>query len=324
MAPDTKVIDVILKAQAEKRTVISFEVLPPLRGQSIESLYRVLNPLMEFSPPFINVTYHRTEFILRKRPDGLLERVEVRKRPGTVGICAAILYKYGVPPVPHLICGGFTKAETEDALIDLHYLGIRNVLCVRGDPPAHQRFFEPEPGGHRYAYQLVQQVANLNKGIYLEESIKDGFKTDFCIGVAGYPEKHYEAPNMEVDLLNLKRKVEAGAHYVVTQMFFDNRIYFEFVKRAREVGINVPIIPGIKPLTNRSQLESIPRTFYVSVPVELYREIARCRDNECARQVGIEWAAQQCRELMEAGVSCIHIYTMSNPEPIVELMKKLF
>ena len=317
------VIDHIRRYQQKKKVLISFEVLPPLRGQSIDTLYRILDPLMEFSPPFINVTYHRAEYILKKKPDGSLERIAVRKRPGTVGICAAIKYKYGVDPVPHLICGGFTKVETEDALFDLHYLGIDNVLCVRGDPARHERYFVPEPEGHRYAVELVRQVVNLNRGIFLEGEVKNGFHTNFCIGVAGYPEKHYEAPNMEVDLQHLKEKVEAGAHYIVTQMFFDNRHFFRFVERCRQIGITCPIIPGIKPITKKKQLITIPRTFHVEIPIELYREVEKAKSDEDARQIGIEWTVAQCRELIARGVPALHFFTMSDPDPIIEILRRL-
>ncbi len=317
------VIEHIERYRRQGKVLVSFEVLPPVRGQGIEVLYRILDPLMEFKPPFINVTYHRAEYILKKRPDGSLEQIAIRKRPGTVGICAAIKYKYGVDPVPHLICGGFTKVETEDALFDLHYLGIDNVLCVRGDPARHERHFVPEPGGHKYAIELVRQVVNMNRGILLEGKANNGFKTNFCIGVAGYPEKHYEAPNMEVDLMHLKAKVDAGAHYIVTQMFFDNRKYFDFVKRCREIGINCPIIPGIKPITRKKQLETIPRTFHVEIPMDLYKEISNAPNDEVVRQIGIEWAVSQCKELIKAGVPAIHFFTMGNPDPIVEIARRI-
>lgn len=317
------VTEYLRKYQEQGKVLISFEVLPPVRGQSIQTLYDILDPLMEFQPPFINVTYHRAEYILKKRPDGSLEQIAIRKRPGTVGVCAAIKYKYGVDPVPHLICGGFTRVETEDALFDLHYLGIDNVLCVRGDPARHERYFTPEPEGHRYAIELVRQVVNMNHGILLEGKARNGFRTNFCIGVAGYPEKHYEAPNMEVDLMYLKAKVDAGAHYVVTQMFFDNQKFFSFVQRCRDIGITCPIIPGIKPLTRKKQLETIPRTFHVEIPMELYREISRARNDEIAREAGISWTVAQCQELIRAGVPAIHFFTMGDPQTIVEVLRRV-
>ncbi len=238
----------------EKDTIISFEILPPLKGKTINSIYDHLDPLMEFKPAFINVTYHRSEQVFKKKADGTFDKVEVRKRPGTVGICAAIMNHYQVDAVPHLICGGFSKQETENALIDLDFLGIDNVLIIRGDAAKNETLFEPEPDGHRYATDLLKQVINLNNGIYLEEDIRDGSKTKFCIGVAGYPEKHFEAPNLQTDLSFLKAKVDAGADYVTTQMFFDNKKYFAFVKACKEKGINVPIIPGLKPITTKKQL----------------------------------------------------------------------
>ncbi|HEY0609724.1 MAG TPA: methylenetetrahydrofolate reductase, partial [Chitinophaga sp.] len=245
-----KVIEHIAQA---KDTLISFEILPPLKGKSIESIYDHLDPLMEFKPSFINVTYHRSEHMFKKRGDGSFEKVEIRKRPGTVGICAAIMNHYNVDAVPHLICGGFSREETENALIDLNFLGVDNVLVLRGDAPKNETFFEPDPDGHRYAIDLLQQVVHMNNGIYLEEDLQGGVKTRFCIGVAGYPEKHFEAPNLQTDLAHLKRKVENGADYIITQMFFDNQKFFDFVAKCREMGITVPIIPGLKPLTTKKQ-----------------------------------------------------------------------
>ncbi|MCS6991927.1 MAG: methylenetetrahydrofolate reductase [NAD(P)H] [Chitinophagales bacterium] len=307
-----------------KGTLLSFEILPPLKGRSIQSIYDTLDPLMDFRPSFINVTYHRAEYIYRKNADGLFEKVFVRKRPGTVGICAAIVNRYQVDAVPHMVCGGFTKEETEDALIDLAYLGINNLLVVRGDPERSERVFEPEPGGHRYAIELLRQVVNMNRGIYLEEDLTDVQPTDFCIGVAGYPEKHYEAPNMKTDLFYLKAKVDAGAHYIVTQMFFDNRHYFSFVEQCRAMGITVPIIPGIKPITTRQQISTLPRQFHIELPADLVDALLKTHTDAEARQVGKEWAIQQCRELLRADVPVLHFYTMSNPKPIVEIVKALF
>lgn len=305
-------------------TLLSFEILPPLKGRSIQSIYDTLDPLMEFNPAFINVTYHRSEYIYRKNADGLFEKVFVRKRPGTVGICAAIVNKYQVDAVPHMVCGGFTKQETEDALIDLAFLGINNLLVVRGDPERSERVFEPEPGGHRYALELLQQVVNMNRGIYLEEDLTDVQPTDFCIGVAGYPEKHYEAPNMKTDLQYLKAKVDAGAHYIITQMFFDNRHYFSFVKQCRELGIEVPIIPGIKPITTRQQVSTLPRQFHIELPADLVDALLKTSNNAEARLVGKEWAILQCRELLKAEVPVLHFYTMSHPQPVKEIIQALF
>src|SRR5689334_2719390 len=257
-----KVIEHIKQA---KDTLISFEILPPLKGKGIQAIYDHLDPLMEFKPAYINVTYHRSEHIFKKRADGSFEKVVVRKRPGTEAICASIMNRYEVDTVPHLICGGFSVQETEDALLTLNYLGINNILVLRGDAPQNMTFFEPEPGGHKYAIDLLRQVMCMNKGIYQEEELKGALMTNFCVGVAGYPEKHFEAPNLQTDLIHLKAKVDAGADYIVTQMFFDNKVFFEFEKKCRAVGITVPIIPGLKPVTSKKQLVSIPKTFYVDI-----------------------------------------------------------
>jgi len=309
-------------AQA-KDTLISFEVLPPLKGKSINSIYEHLDPLMEFKPSWINVTYHRSESMFKKKADGTFEKVEVRKRPGTVGICAAIMNHYKVDAVPHLICGGFNKRETEDALIDLNFIGVDNVLVLRGDAAKNETVFEPEPGGNRYALDLLKQVINLNNGIYLEEDIRDGFRTKFCIGVAGYPEKHFEAPNLQNDLSFLKAKVDAGAEYVVTQMFFDNQKYFEFVKRCRDAGIDVPIIPGLKPITNKKQLSVIPRPFHVDIPTDLSNEIIKAKTDAEVEQIGTEWLLQQSKELQAANVPVLHYYTLGKPKVIWNVVKEL-
>jgi methylenetetrahydrofolate reductase (NADPH) len=266
---------VIEHIQQAKGTLISFEILPPLKGKGIQAIYNHLDPLMEFKPAFINVTYHRSEHIFRKRKDGSFEKVIIRKRPGTEAICASIMNRYTVDTVPHLICGGFSIQETEDALLTLSYLGIDNVLVLRGDAAKNETTFEPEPDGHKYAIDLLKQVVNLNNGIYLEEELKGTDGTKFCAGVAGYPEKHFEAPNMETDLHYLKAKVDAGAEYIVTQMFFDNKKFFDFEKRCREIGINVPIIPGLKPITSKKQLTILPRTFHVDLPSDLANEILK-------------------------------------------------
>ncbi len=315
-----KVIDHIGQA---KNTLISFEILPPLKGKTINLIYDHLDPLMEFKPSYINVTYHRAEHVFKKKADGTFEKVEVRKRPGTVGICAAIMNHYKVDAVPHLICGGFTKRETEDALIDLNFIGVDNVLVLRGDAAKNETFFEPDPQGHRFAIDLLKQVINLNNGIYLEEDIRDGFRTKFSVGAAGYPEKHFEAPNMETDLAYLKAKVEAGADYIVTQMFFENKKYFEFVKRCREHDINIPIIPGLKPITSKKQLSVIPRTFNVDIPTELSEEIMRCKEDKDVELVGTEWLLQQSRELKAGGVPVLHYYTLGKPHVICNVVKEI-
>jgi methylenetetrahydrofolate reductase (NADPH) len=316
-----KVIDHLRQA---KDTLVSFEVLPPLKGKNITSLYQHLDPLMEFKPSFVNVTYHRSEHIFKKKSDGTFEKVEVRKRPGTVGICAAIMNHYQVDAVPHLICGGFTKRETEDALIDLNFLGIDNVLVLRGDATKNEASFEPEPDGNRYAIDLLKQVDRLNNGIYLEEDIRDGFRTKFCMGVAGYPEKHFEAPNLETDLKHLKAKVDAGAEYIVTQMFFDNAKFFAFVDKCRENGINVPIIPGLKPLTNKKQLSVIPRIFHVDLPNELIEAMNKTKTDEEAEKVGEEWLIHQSKELKKSGVPVLHYYTLGKPKIIYNAVKEVF
>jgi methylenetetrahydrofolate reductase (NADPH) len=309
-------------AQA-KDTLISFEILPPLKGKSIESIYDHLDPLMEFKPAFINVTYHRSEHMFKKRGDGSFEKVEIRKRPGTVGICAAIMNHYTVDAVPHLICGGFSREETENALIDLNFLGVDNVLVLRGDAPKNETFFEPHPDGHRYATELLQQVVNMNNGIYLEEDLQEGVKTKFCIGVAGYPEKHFEAPNMLTDLTHLKRKVENGADYIITQMFFDNKKFFDFVNRCREMGITVPIIPGLKPITTRKQLTVLPRTFHVDIPDELASETLKCKTDKEVEEIGTQWLIQQSKELKAFGVPVLHYYTLGKPKVIKKVVEAI-
>lgn len=306
-----------------KGTLISFEVLPPLKGKGISSLYEHMDPLMEFKPSFINVTYHRSEHIFKKRADGSFEKVVVRKRPGTESICAAIMNKYNIDTVPHLICGGFSVQETEDALINLHYLGIDNVLVLRGDAAKNETAFEPEPGGHKYAIDLLKQVVNLNNGMYLEEDLKGTSKTKFSIGVAGYPEKHFEAPNLEIDLQNLKKKVDAGADYIVTQMFFDNSKFFEFEKQCRAIGINVPIIPGLKPITTKKQLSVLPRIFHVDLPTELSNAMIQCKTEEDCEKVGTEWLLHQSKELKKAGVPVLHYYTLGKPRVIYNAVKEI-
>ncbi len=317
------IMKVIEHVNGGKPTLISFEILPPLKGKGIKSLWEHLDPLVEFKPAFINVTYHRSESMFKKKSDGTFDKVEVRKRPGTVGICAAIMNRYKVDAVAHLICGGFSRQETEDALIDLNFLGVDNVLVLRGDAPKNETFFEPEPGGHRYAIELLQQVMNMNNGIYLEEDLKNAVKTNFCIGVAGYPEKHFEAPNMHSDLVYLKAKVDAGAEYVTTQMFFDNKKFFAFVQACRDAGINVPIIPGLKPITTKKQLSVIPRTFFVDIPEELSTEILKCKTDAEVEVVGQEWLLQQSKELKQANVPVLHYYTLGKPHIIANVVREL-
>lgn len=315
-----KVIDHIKQA---KDTLISFEILPPLKGKGIAAIYNHLDPLMEHKPAFINVTYHRSEHIFKKKPDGSFDKVVIRKRPGTEAICASIMNRYNVDTVPHLICGGFSVQDTEDALLTLSYLGIDNVLVLRGDAAKNETSFEPEPGGHKYALDLLKQVINLNNGIYLEEELKGTSSTKFCAGVAGYPEKHFEAPNMQTDLLYLKKKVDAGAEYIVTQMFFDNKKFFAFEKQCREAGIKIPIIPGLKPVTSKKQLTVIPRTFYVDIPTDLSTEILRCKDDADVEKVGTEWLLTQSKELKASGVPVLHYYTLGKPHVVSNVVKAL-
>ncbi|HLK28133.1 MAG TPA: methylenetetrahydrofolate reductase [Puia sp.] len=314
---------VIEHIQQSKDTKVSFEILPPLKGKTISSIYDHLDPLMEFKPSFINVTYHRSETMFKKKNDGTFEKVEVRKRPGTVGICAAIMNHYQVDAVPHLICGGFTKRETEDALIDLNFLGIDNVLVLRGDAAKNESAFEPEPDGNKYALDLLKQVVSLNHGIYIEEDIKNGSKTNFCIGVAGYPEKHFEAPNLDTDISFLKAKVDAGAEYITTQMFFDNQKFFDFVKTLRANGIEVPVIPGLKPITNKKQLSILPKVFHVDIPLDLSNAIMKCKTDAEVEIVGTEWLLQQSKELKQANVPVLHYYTLGKPKVIWNVVSKL-
>lgn len=315
-----KVTDHINNGQG---TAISFEILPPLKGKGINALWEHLDPLIEFKPAFINVTYHRSESMFKRKADGTFEKVEVRKRPGTVGICAAIMNRYKVDAVAHLICGGFSKQETEDALIDLNFLGVNNVLVLRGDAPKNETFFEPEPGGHKYAAELMQQVINMNHGIYIEEDLKNAVKTSFCIGVAGYPEKHFESPNLQTDLNFLKAKVDAGAEYITTQMFFDNKKYFEFVNNCNSIGINVPVIPGLKPLSTKKQLTVIPRMFHVDIPEELSSEILKCKTDNEVEVVGTEWLLKQSKELKAAGVPVLHYYTLGKHTMVANVVREI-
>jgi methylenetetrahydrofolate reductase (NADPH) len=311
-------------AQNPGKTLISFEVLPPLKGGSMQAIFDTLDPLMEFKPPFIDVTYHREEFLYKKRASGYYEKVAIRKRPGTVGICASIMHRYGIDAVPHLLCGGFSKEETENALIDLNFLGINNVLALRGDARTFEGRFIPEPDGHAYALDLVRQITEMNQGHYLDANIANGQRTEFCIGIAGYPEKHFESPNMASDLVYTKAKVDAGADYIVTQMFFDSGKYAEYVARCRAADIHVPIVPGLKPLTKRYQLNSIPRLFFVNMPDELVRAVMIAKTDEAVREVGIEWCIQQSKELKAMGAPCLHYYTMGDSDTIRRIAEAVY
>lgn len=308
---------------AQNKTLFSFEIVPPQKGKNIQELYDNIDPLMEFNPPFIDVTTSREEFVYLEK-GGLYDRKVTRTRPGTVGICAAIKHKYKVDTVPHVLCGGFTKEETEYMLVDCQYLGIQNVMALRGDAMKHQRYFEATNGGHGYASELVGQIRDMCKGKYLHETLETNNSDDFCIGVAGYPEKHLEAPSLEFDLKKLKQKVDAGADYIVTQMFFNNSKYFEFVEKAREVGITVPIIPGIKPIAVKKHLQLLPQVFKIDLPEELIAAVDACKDNKEVRQVGIEWCIAQSKELKDAGVPVLHYYSMGKSDNIKKIAETLF
>lgn len=310
--------------ESRKGTLFSFEILPPLKGKGIEAIFEGIDPLMEFEPPFINVTYHREEYIYKKEPHDLLRKISIRKRPGTVGICAAIINKYGIDAVPHLICGGFTVEETENALIDLHFLGIDNVLALRGDPIKSESTFVAEEFGHKYAVDLTRQIVEMNKGKYLHEESMNQQPTNFCIGTAGYPEKHYESMSMKTDLNYLKHKVDAGAHYITTQMFFDNSKFFEFVAKCREMGITVPIIPGLKPITSLKHIAFLPKTFHIDLPEDLADALMRCKNDEQVKEVGVAWCIQQSKELIKADVPCLHYYTMGKSTAVRDIAKAVF
>jgi methylenetetrahydrofolate reductase (NADPH) len=317
-----KVIDHINNANG--RTLFSLEILPPLKGENIRTLFDNMDPLMEFKPPFIDVTYHREEYVYKKKENGLLEKRSTRKRPGTVGICAAIQNHYKVDTVPHIICGGFNKEETENALIDLQFLGIDNVLALQGDAIKSEAKFIPEPDGHRYASELVEQIVSMNNGKFIDEELQHATPTNFCIGVSGYPEKHFSSPNLKTDLKFLKNKVDLGAEYIVTQMFFDNKAYFDFVDKCRGAGITVPIIPGIKPITAKVQANVLPTIFHIDLPEDLADEVEKCKDNTAVKQVGIEWCVNQSKELMKFGVPLVHFYSMGKSDPIYKIAKRLF
>ena len=316
-----KVLDIIKNTN---RTIFSFELLPPLKGNDAGKIFQTIESLTDFDPKYINVTTHRDELEFKEMPDGTIVKRTVRKRPGTVAIAAAIQHKYGIPVVPHILCGGFTKSETEHVLIDLNFLGINNVLALRGDGVKNQHVFVPTPNGHSNANELVIQLKDLGKGKYLEEDLKNNTPLDFCIGVAGYPEKHFEAPNMEQDLFYLKQKVDAGADYIVTQMFFDNRIYYNFVNKCREIGINIPIIPGIKPINLQNQLTVLPKLFSIDIPVELAKELGKCKTNNEAARVGTEWAIFQSKDLVANKVPSLHIYTYGVSDNVKEIVNAVF
>ena len=316
-----KVIDIINKAQ---KTVFSFELLPPLKGSDAGRLYKTIESLIDFDPKYINITTHRDEVEFRELPDGSVIKQTIRKRPGTVAIAASIQYRYGIPVVPHILCGGFTKSETEHVLIDLNFLGIENILALRGDGVKNQQVFQPETNGHANANELLKQISDIKNGIYLDKDLKNNTPLDFCVGVAGYPEKHFEAPNMEIDLAYLKQKVDEGADYIVTQMFFDNSVYYNFVEKCRKTGITVPIIPGIKPINLKNQLTVLPKIFSIDIPHELAIELAKCKTNDDAQTVGTEWAIYQAKDLVAHNVPSLHIYTYGISDNVGEIVKAAF
>lgn len=316
-----KVIDAINK---RKKTLFSIEIVPPLRGGSIEGIYKKIDCLMDFNPAFINITYHKNEAVYKENADGTYSKRILSKRPGTVALTASIMNKYKVLVVPHLTCGGFSREQTENALIDFNFLGIKNILALQGDAGHSQRLFIPENGGNTYASQLVEQIQNMNKGKYLDESMENANVTDFSVGVAGYPEKHYAAKDLDKDIQHLKNKVLAGADYIVTQMFFDNQVYFDFVEKCRKVGINVPIIPGLKPIALINQIDILPDIFHIKMPEILEKEIRKCKTNEEALRVGTLWSIEQARELIKKGAPVLHFYTLGAGNSIRKIAEKIF
>ena len=316
-----RVIDLI---NSTDRTAFSFEILPPLKGTGIEKVYQDIDTLREFDPKYINITTHRSEYVYKDLGNGFFQRNRLRRRPGTVAVAAAIQNKYGITVVPHILCSGFTREETEYVLLDLQFLGITDLLVLRGDKAKHESVFTPEPNGYSHAIELEEQINNFNKGIFVDGSEMKITNTPFSYGVACYPEKHEEAPNLSTDIYWLKQKVEAGAEYAVTQLFYDNRKYFDFVERVRKEGITIPIIPGIKPLKRLSQLSRIPKTFKVDIPEELTKEVLKCKDDQAVQQVGIEWCIQQCKELIAYGVPSIHFYSVSAADSIKEVAKQIY
>lgn len=317
-------MSVIDKIREAKGPLFTFELLPPLKGHSIERIYTAIERLLEYNPAYINFTSHRNEIVFRERPDGLLEKKVVRLRPGTIALAAAVKYKYNIPVVPHVLCGGFSREETENVLIEMKFLGIDDVLALRGDPQKGSRSFIPEKNGHTYTYELVKQIADMNKGKYLEDTLENAEPANFCIGVAGYPEKHFEAANRLFDLENLKRKLEAGASYIVTQMFFDNNKFCRFREECTKAGITVPIIPGIKPISALNDIRLLPQTFHIDLPNDLFNAVRKCKDDNEAREAGIEWAVMQSKDLMKMGVPGIHYYTLGRSDNIARIVKASF
>lgn len=319
------VIDILNQASAEQKTRFAFELLPPLKGAGLTQIFNAIDPLIEFDPAYINITFHRESIKERIAEDGSVDWHIVRRRPGTVGVSAALTQRYNVPTVPHLICGGLSKYDIEDALIDMDFLGIHNVLALQGDKSQNERFFMPHQQGHAHSLGLVKQIAAMNKGEYIDSESEEHHKSNFSIGVAGYPEKHFAAKSIDTDIAHLKAKIDAGAQYVVTQIFYDNKRYFDFVKKCREAGITVPIVPGLKPLSTVKQLTGLAETFSITMPDELISEVNRHKDEPSkVREIGIEWSIAQGRELMAAGVPVLHFYTMSRTNNIQQIARALF
>ena len=317
-----KVIDILNSSQ---KPFASFELVPPLKGSDVSRLYDSIDPLMQFQPPFINITCHRDEVEYVSNGDGSYRKMTLAKRPSTIAIVAAIMRRYpNLEIVPHVICGGASQSRVESELLDLHFLGIQNVVALRGDAIPGQRFFIPEPDGFSHSSELVAMIRHLNGGQYLDPTVKNGLSTDFCVGVAAYPEKHFEAANLDVDIQHLKQKVEAGADYIVTQMFFDNQQYFRFVDRLREAGITVPVIPGLKPISSQRQIDLLPRSFHIDIPQALVNEINKAKTADAVYQVGIEWAIEQSRDLLAHGAPAIHYYTMAKPDNVCQIVEKVF
>ena len=316
-----KVIEIL---NGNYKPFASFELVPPLRGSDINKLYKSIEPLMEFNPPFINMTAHRDEFEFRQTKDGKFKKVTVTKRPGSVAIAAAIMKRFPVEVVPHIICGGATKYEIENTLLDLNVLDIENLVALRGDAIPGEKYFSPTPNGHEHSQGLVKQISNMNNGVYLDDTLKESVPTNFCIGVAGYPEKHCEAPNLDIDIINLKNKVDAGAEYIVTQMFFDNKKFFRFVDKCRAAGINVPIIPGVKPISTFKHIEMLPQAFSLDLPQDLMHELLKCKTDAHIYNTGIEWCTAQCKELLSSGAKAIHFYTMGKSDNVREIIRRTF
>lgn len=317
----TKVIDILKRSRSP---FASFELVPPLKGSDVSKLYSSIEPLMEFAPPFLNVTCHRDEVEYHENSDGTYTRMTLAKRPGTIAIVAAIMKRFSIDIVPHVICGGASKHKIESEMLDLHFLGIDNVVALRGDAIPGQRFFIPDPEGFAHTDELVGMISNLNKGRYLDPTVVNGLPTDFSIGVAGYPEKHYEAANMDTDIQHLKEKVEKGADYVITQMFFDNARYYDFVDRCRKAGITVPIIPGLKPISVARQIDLLPRSFHLDIPQDLVNEMLKAKTKEQVYEAGVAWCVAQSQDLLRHGVPAIHYYTMGKADNIRKIVKTVF